>query len=510
MSNPFGFNYGRYLLEIIGSFWSLIYKDRDVIEKFVCGDALVLEQNYFNLLEKFLSISLTDIPLYHAERWKLLIFRESATNNSIATILKYDGSPAFNDQPAQYGPQPIGTAYKDGAIFQYDRYAEGDYFTYPLPSDLIDIDAYITNRIFDPSLIWSKGTDFSISRGVITFTHNLFNNDLIPKRNIINDEGEVVDREAALWAYNSKYDKDDLWNHFGYLVDIKMESSENYRDLIRAIFGLYTLGSKLNTLLGMLTALFGLPIIKENEETIIKIKEDSIVTNHHTYYLDNSVEKNPQVKIGATLPLFTPLSNTVKLLDNVLYPKWWRNKSFISLPVQILSGKYSQSLVLYNKSIGYDITWGNTFNFDNLGEIPILWNMGFNWGDSSNTLNMIDFIFENIIKSNIFLLTINSSDIVNKIDFNIINEALPANIYMIVEFNINHTDNYTTDRIVDIPFEYNKGKYLSDTYQNTRINDGHMGLIDFGSGVVYGGFIWGKEEFQPYLKILKRYYSCHV
>jgi len=530
---PHGFNYGQHLLEMMGSFWTAAYQDQDLMVSFSKGLGEVLGQKYLNFLEQMLASSLKDIPIFHKERWHLLTFKESETNQNDATVLKFGGSAAFKNQPAVFGPQPAGTEYKEGATFQFGGFASGQYYAYAIPSDLADIDAYIVNRVYDPSLVWSKGTDFQVDKSVIIFYENPFDNVLIPKRNILDEVGNITDREIALWAYNAKFDKENLWTHYGYLFDVKLDSSENYRDFLRAAMGIFMVGPRFNTLTGVLTALFGLPIVKETLEVVEEIQvvgnERIVLTDKNKYTLGASVELNPDVSIGASLPIFTPLSNTVQILDNVEQPNWWRNRTFIPLPVQILNNEYYGPLVVYNEYATYEVKWNNTFDFQHKGSMtdaqqeyfrnfPMTWNMGWKWNESTARVNFLDYIFSNITKDSLFLLTVNTNDIILErligTAFELFNEALPANVFMVALFEHTlETDYETASRIVDTLSE-DRGFSLEETIElNTRVQDGHHGIARWNSGLVWGPpatWKWNSVAFQPNIAILKRFFKCQI
>lgn len=514
--NKYGFDYGQHLLETIGSFWTAIYKDQDVLYKYMDGLSTALGQKYIDFLEYVRTLSINDIPVLHTEKWKLLTFKESELNQNTATILKYGGSEAFNNTSAVYGAQPANTQYKEDLVFSYGGYAAGEYYAFPV--DLTDIDAYITNRIYAPSLVWSKGVDFQITTGVILFTKNPFDEALLPKRNIVDSNGAVIDREVAVWVFNAKEDKEFLWKYYGTYFNIKLDSSENYRDFLKAALAIFTVGPKLNILVGLLTALFGLPVIKEEEETVQEIITDDttyVITDKHVYRVP--VELNPVIVVGATLPIFTSLTNTVTILDNITTPNWWRNYKFLPLPVQILNKDFNSSLVVYNKNTNVTIAYDGTFTFDTqtavFDDIPLMWDMGINYGDSSVTLNFLDFIFTNIIKNNLFLLSVKTADIsldrITKEAFQLFNEALPANIYMLALFNLEVSDDFETTRIEE-SLSDERGFLLEDDYTG-RVEDGHWGLAAYDRGLHWGPpaeAYFDRNVFHPVMAIIKRYVRC--
>ena len=291
---------------------------------------------------------------------------------------------------------------------------------------------------------------------------------------------------------------------------------------------MFTIGPQLNTLVGMLTALLGLSIIRETEEVVEEIYEADnerlVVTDQHEYQLPLSVTLNPEVVIGATVSIFTPLSNTITILDNVQQPSWWKNYKFLPLPVQILDHNYQSAFIVYNKTITVPVKFGEKYAFEYTGKVtdekaelyddfPLVFGAGARFGDSIVEINFMDYIFENIIKNNLFLLNVNTGDIqVERLTSKALDlfiEALPANVFMIALFNTELDNSYLNDRMEEF-LEFERGFGLEDNYVlAARAGDGQWGTLVFGSGVTFGsGAIFGSMEFQPQLVVMKRSYGC--
>ena len=172
MTDLHGYSRGELFLQNISSFWSQVFNDVPLVTALLDGQAEGLSQAYFDLLEIILAKSVHDIPVFHREKWQLLIFNESDINKNAANLLKYG-------QDAEYGVQTVSSAFAPGLEFEYGGFASGDATSFALPGDMVDIESYVTNRIYEPSLVFSKGADFFISNGIIFFAKNPFSNVLI-------------------------------------------------------------------------------------------------------------------------------------------------------------------------------------------------------------------------------------------------------------------------------------------------------------------------------------------
>jgi hypothetical protein len=122
-----GYSRGEIFLQNISSFWSKVFNDVDVVTALLDGQAEGLAQAYFNLLEIILAKSVHDIPVFHREKWVLLVFNESDINRNAANLLKYG-------QDSEYGIQTTASAFAPGLEFEYGGFASGDSTRSPLSS----------------------------------------------------------------------------------------------------------------------------------------------------------------------------------------------------------------------------------------------------------------------------------------------------------------------------------------------------------------------------------------
>jgi hypothetical protein len=56
----------------LSSFWSRLFGDQDLLNKYYQGSEKIIAQAYFDLMESVLGSSLREVPLYHRDHWKLI------------------------------------------------------------------------------------------------------------------------------------------------------------------------------------------------------------------------------------------------------------------------------------------------------------------------------------------------------------------------------------------------------------------------------------------------------
>ena len=190
------------VLELLGALWSKNYNSK-APRTSVEANLRLLEQAQIDLQE---AIDCTDrhtVPLWHREKWVALRINEA------------EG--------------------KDGA--------------YPIPEGLVEL-PLLMNRITSPSLVWHCGIDFEL-RGAISFTRCPFEEELLPS------VGEAGQRELILWGFEGKFDRRYLFRHFGRILDLEMPTSQQYKDILNAIFDILASGSTFGRLETLIDVLLG-------------------------------------------------------------------------------------------------------------------------------------------------------------------------------------------------------------------------------------------------------------
>lgn len=75
-------------------------------------------------------------------------------------------------------------------------------------------------------------------------------------------------RQMALWGADVLYDRDTLYENFGYLLAFRRPSSEAYRAFLRGVAQLFVLGPTLGRFESALNVMSGLPVIRDDGEIL--------------------------------------------------------------------------------------------------------------------------------------------------------------------------------------------------------------------------------------------------
>jgi hypothetical protein len=286
------FDKADLLLNILGSFWATTYQGNKLLADLTEVTGQVAQQTYVQLMELVNSISRFNVPLFHQDNWYALKFRETDLNLNVL--------PKYNTQTTH-------TYIADNSL-TYGQNLATSYFVLAKPRGLTEV-KLIFNRLTSPTVELVQGVDYWLEDTTIVFRENPFKNNLIAKRDLLNNLGEIVDKEIVLWVYRGKWEWYTIYKQFGYVLRLQLKSSENYKQFINAIFDAFVSGTSIRTQQLALAAAFGVPLVIEAKETVEKIVRDAdklnIITDQHAYRFPLSavplVQEQQQVMAGDSL-----------------------------------------------------------------------------------------------------------------------------------------------------------------------------------------------------------------
>lgn len=420
-------NYERaqVLLGILGSHWNNVYQGNFLVQQAAFARAQEEIQAHQDLMEAIAAISRFEVPIYHTDNWYFLVIKESEMND---IVLKYGGG-------AVYGDQPDGTGYKYG---EPNVVPLGLGYTFPIPEDLKDA-RNVFNRLASPSVSLQRGTDFTLASGYISFARNPFEDDRIAKRDIVQGSS-VVDREAGLWVFRGQFDWDHVYTHFGYVLGLRLESSEEYRGLVNAVLDALVRGTSEKELQLAFAAITSTPVAVEPEETVELIVKDR---KHLVITTDQHVYKYPKVataivEVGDTVYAGDQLVDTVTFYD--LNRGEVPDDLFsVTMGLGFLPGGFADGLTFANEEVDLVVTTesGKTrVEFDIGGfptDVEAFWDLVHARGVADGTslanlldvrtepatepaaaslpatINPLEFLIENVLRYNAYVVKIKVS-----------------------------------------------------------------------------------------------------
>lgn len=474
---------GHQLYRSLGSFWTQIFQDRDTLQGYTLGMAEELIQSYYKLTEVLQQYSIKDIPLLHKEKWLPLVIKKSEFGKA---PLKFEASGAV------FGPQPSTDVLYANQLFRFGfpkELGSKAVFSFTPKIPLSGFGA-IANKIIGASFVLLPGVDVVLKNSTLYFNLDLFANEYIPRAALINDLGipetfqdssgnVIADEFIILWVYQAELDNAEVYNNFGVLFGLNLPTSESYKTLLQAILNVAVAGPTITALNTVFAALADVPVILESRETIEDIYSDTtnthIITDKNNYRLVLTQELSAVVIIGETLYAGDILSSSVKLVDAVIDPVWWRREiktSKLGFASHVFAANVNNQLFFQNTLTRVEYTDGK-LRFPVLGKSvdveafeayinepdrpgyvgrrsQLLSKLGIEpHTNGSLTINPVDFVFKNIFKNNTLLL---------KLDFAagaplsrffalfpMLQKYLPPHVYVITYLNLTLAEDVLTD-----------------------------------------------------------------
>lgn len=282
----------KILISLLGTFWSRTYTGIDQIHSYADATAYNVAQTHRNTLELAAAMSRYEVPLFHEETIVPIVLKRSEMNTARTNIALFDV-----DQ------------YKFNSGLVFDRAAGSELYSFPLPNKLRSV-AQIFNKITFPTVILAENVDYviDVKRNALAFVSNPFENPAVLRR--ATETANASDEEIVLWGFSGQYDYEYVFNQFAYALSLKLKTSQNYKDLVNAIFSsLIKGGITASTLDLAVAAITGIPVVVEPKETVEVVEYDSagllIVTDKNVYKFRE--EAVPVVAVGQVLTAGTQL-----------------------------------------------------------------------------------------------------------------------------------------------------------------------------------------------------------
>lgn len=336
---------GRALLRTLGSFWSIVYDGSAQVKSYLVGRALVEQQSHLSLLEAEACVGRQTVPIFHKRNWHLLRIKQSEMNAHDGALLGYGDGAIHGNQD-------------DGYEYKYDEARKG-VFSVAVPENL-ERAPLIMNRITDPSALLTHGVDYILraDRNAIEFVSDPFDNPLV-EQGAIWEDGQITDYEAFLWIFKGEFDHNHIYDHFAHVLGMRLRSSEPSRELLNAIFDAVAGGSAVEQIMGALSAMSGIPIVREISEMVEVVTTDQnnllVITNHHVYKFNKTATAT--VSVGDIVTAGQSLVNELTVHE---FNRGQLSSSIgmLALPPGFLSAGFYSDLQFENTDVTLNVTEG--------------------------------------------------------------------------------------------------------------------------------------------------------
>lgn len=312
---------GDQFYQWLGSFWTILYQDKELVRQFMSGHGLMAAQMYLNFLEATSLLARGQSPAFHRSRWQPLVIRLSERGTGDATAFKLGMEPAV-----KLGAQPPNSAYEPQAVFKLGGHATPrNYVAYPLGSSVAAITACICSTMIDPATILVNGVDYYVDNDTLLVKKEKdpFSSGEFSSRTLRMSDGST-DQEILLWGCDTLVDREFMYRHFGYVVGFQKKSSEYYQSVVNKLWDMHVSGMPLNVLASGVAAVVGIPTTRTDGEVVEHMYVDNydarlvLITNRQVYKYPAGSSWAPDVYIGAVLPIGVVPVRTVRIYSHLM------------------------------------------------------------------------------------------------------------------------------------------------------------------------------------------------
>jgi len=338
----------RNLLAVLGSWWADQYAGNEQVSAVVAALAGTQQQSSQDMLELLDSMSRQTVPVYHTDNWyELRLSQAAQTQVTAANVVRYDDDIAYD------------------AGYTYDSRAIKPYFSHALPVGLKEV-PLILDQFISPDLMWSPQLDYRVTDTAIIFYADPFADPRVRKQPVYKD-GALVDYVAVLWVYRGQWDWDIIYQQFGYILKLRMQSSRGYRDILNATYDAMLTGGAGVDILQMLSVMTGIPLTRYDDELVLEITQDAggqlVVTDRAAYRLP--LTATISVAVGDTVPKRTSLATALQIHE-LNRPAAIAGIPAIALGAGFLSSCMYGDLLFPNKDVTLEVITDDPSGFTKL------------------------------------------------------------------------------------------------------------------------------------------------
>jgi hypothetical protein len=339
------------LLSVLGSFWAETYRGQSQALAFAASKSQLENQTMLDVLDALAAVSRFTVPIFKKKNWFPLVLRESQRNDATTSLPKYDD----------------GSEYDAGLSYDSPNRAVGSAF--PKPAGLTDA-PLMMNRFTAPSLVWTRGIDYTVAADAVVFAVNPFAETRFAIRDVHNGE-IIIDRELIIWIFRGDFDWDAVYRQFGYVLKMRLASSAGYRDLMNAAFDGLISGTTRSRVMAGFSAITGIPLAR-GTEIVEDIWMDSrgrlVITDKNVYRFAG--DATVIVATGDTVHAGDPLVDALRVFEfNRGHTP--PDLAALSLGRGFLANCFYSELVFENKSVPLTV-----ITDDPSGYTKVTWPLG--------------------------------------------------------------------------------------------------------------------------------------
>ena len=215
------------LHKALGDYWYLLFGKTEQVGTYIASTAEMYKQISQEMHELINSLSRYDIDIFRTYRNYPIKVKKSDYIEYSEVLPQYNGEYIFDGRIRFDNPVIIKPRIK-------------------VPSNIVSVGS-IVNTLNNSTI---EITDIVIDNGYIELPFDPFTKEFFVEE--VDGEDQVT-----IWLKDVKIDYDDLYTQYGYALDIKLPSSERYKDIINTYTNCLVNGGSKNNILAFIKAVTG-------------------------------------------------------------------------------------------------------------------------------------------------------------------------------------------------------------------------------------------------------------
>ncbi len=215
------------LHKALGDYWYLLFGKTEQVGTYIDATAEMYKQISQEMQELVNSLSRYDIDIFRTYRNYPIKVKKSEYIAYSEVLPRYNGEYFFDGRIRFDNPVIIKPRIK-------------------VPSNIVSAGSLV-NALNNPTI---EITDIVIDNGYLELPFDPFTKEFY----IEEVDGE---EQVTIWLKDVKLDYDDLYTQYGYALDIKLPSSERYKDIINTYTDCLVNGGSKNNILAFIKAVTG-------------------------------------------------------------------------------------------------------------------------------------------------------------------------------------------------------------------------------------------------------------
>jgi len=323
-------NYETQLYKLLGSFWTRLWQEPDLISGLVSAFAAIdRDLDYFaDTIKDYLSRA--DIPINKTFNYRHILVKTSELKPVSAKVGEFTiGSSFITGQPFLPLKWECPITYTDASL--------------------------IVDSISNPRIVYCKNQDFIIKDGYLIF----FSNPALKDFNTtarVNQDG-TVDIAYSMWLLSAKADTGLLRDIFGATINWNTPSSRYAKNLLNRMWDLLVQGATIKNIVGLLCAIVDADIC-EADGVITEVWTEA---NRNFVAIGNTIYSAPSrfthlKAVGDTVKVGDQLFDVVKIYsgsDDI------PSNVFLGLCVDssLTNAAFKDGLIFVNKEVDLDYAY---------------------------------------------------------------------------------------------------------------------------------------------------------